>query len=55
MKHTTASKNWLFEIKEVRAIKTKKYGDAYSAIKAAMAECFQLVILLLPSMFWLTF
>ena len=32
MKHITASENWLFEIKAVRAIKAKKYGDAYSAI-----------------------
>jgi hypothetical protein len=32
MKHISVSKNWLFEIKAVRAIKTKKFGDAYSAI-----------------------
>lgn len=32
MTHITAGENWLFEIKAVRAIKCKKYGDSYSAI-----------------------
>ncbi len=32
MKHITASENWLFEIKEVRAMRTKSYGAPYSAI-----------------------
>ncbi len=32
MSHITASENWLFEIKEVRAIKTDAYGKPYSAI-----------------------
>lgn len=32
MKHVTASdENWLFEIKEVRGIKTKSHGEPYSA------------------------
>lgn len=32
MKHITTGENWLFEIKEVRAIKAKKYGDTYEAM-----------------------
>lgn len=32
MSHITASDNWLFEIKAVRAIKCQQYGNSYSAI-----------------------
>lgn len=31
MSHITASENWLFEVKEVRAIKAKSYGERYTA------------------------
>jgi hypothetical protein len=31
MKHITTGENWLFEIKEVRAIKADEYGKPYSA------------------------
>ena len=31
MKHITSSENWLFEIKEVRAMKASSYGQPYTA------------------------
>ena len=32
MNHITASENWLFEIKVVRAIRTNEYGKPYAGI-----------------------